>query len=61
MRDNEGPKVAESIYSALFNDGDDSEFLDPDAVPYALDDAVSKMRDSGLDPSLWATYVHIGI
>jgi hypothetical protein len=61
MRDLEGPKIAERIYSALFKDGADSEFLDPDDVPYALDDAVSKLRDSGLDPSFWATYVHIGI
>jgi hypothetical protein len=61
MRDLEGPIVAESIYSALFPAGDDAEFLDPDAVPYALDDAIRKLRDSGLDPSFWATYVHIGI
>jgi hypothetical protein len=59
MRDLEGPDVADSIYSALFHD-DDSEYLDPDEVPYALDDAVRKMRESGLDPSFWATYVHIG-
>jgi hypothetical protein len=62
MRDLEGPTVADYIYSALFNDGDESgEYLDPDAIPYALDEAVSKMRDSGLDPSFWATYVHIGV
>jgi hypothetical protein len=61
MRDLEGPQVAESIYSALFNDGSDSDFLDPEDVPYALDDAVGKMRTSGVDPSFWATYVHIGI
>jgi hypothetical protein len=61
MRDLEGPKVAESIYSALFRDGTNSEFLDPDDVPYALDDAVQELRRCGLDPSFWATYVHIGI
>jgi hypothetical protein len=61
MRDLEGPQVAESIYSALFEAGEPLEFLDPDAVPYALDEAVSKLRNSGLDPSFWATYVHIGI
>jgi hypothetical protein len=60
MRDLEGPDVADSIYSALFKD-DGSEYLDPDAVPYALDQAVSKMRAAGLDLSFWATYVHIGI
>jgi hypothetical protein len=53
--------VAESIYSALFKAGDLSEDLNPDDVPYALDNAVRKLRESGLDPSFWATYVHIGI
>jgi hypothetical protein len=61
MGDLEGPVVAESVYTALFKAGDPSEHLDPDDVPYALDDAVRKMRESGLDPSFWATYVHIGI
>jgi hypothetical protein len=61
MRDLEGPDVAESIYSALFKEDDDSEFLNPDDVPYALDDAVQNLRKTGLDPSFWATYVHIGI
>jgi hypothetical protein len=60
MRDLEGPQVAEGIYSALFKDRG-SEHLDPDDVPYALDDAVQKLRLAGLDPSFWATYVHIGI
>jgi hypothetical protein len=61
MRDLEGPDVAESIYSALFKDDGSSGFLDPDDIPYALDEAVQKLRASGLDPSFWATYVHIGI
>jgi hypothetical protein len=61
MGDLEGPVVAEGIYSALFKDGNASEHLDPEDVPYALDDVVRKLRESGLDPSFWATYVHIGI
>jgi hypothetical protein len=61
MGDFEGPKVAEGIYSALFRNSAGSEHLDPDDVPYALDDAVQKLRASGLDPSFWATYVHFSI
>jgi hypothetical protein len=61
MRDQEGPVIAKSIYSALFKVDATSEYLNPDDVPYALDDAVRKLRASGLDPSFWATYVHIGI
>jgi hypothetical protein len=61
MGDLEGPVVAESIYSALFDNDDASEYLNPDNVPYALDRAVQTFRESGLDPSFWATYVHIGI
>jgi hypothetical protein len=61
MGDAEGPDIAESIYSALFKQGATSDYLDPDDVPYALDEAVQKLRRSGLDPSFWATYVHIGI
>jgi hypothetical protein len=61
MGDSEGPEIAEGIYSALFPKDTISEYLDPDMVPYALDDAVQKLRRSGLDPSFWATYVHIGI
>jgi hypothetical protein len=61
MGDAEGPEVAEGIYSALFNRDAASEYLDPDDVPYALDDVVQKLHRSGLDPSFWATYVHIGI
>jgi hypothetical protein len=40
MGDAEGPAIAESIYSALFKPGAASKYLDPDDVPYALDDAV---------------------
>jgi hypothetical protein len=61
MGDLEGPIIAESIYSALFDDASATEHIDPEVIPYALDDAVQKLRNSGLDSSFWATYVHIGI
>lgn len=59
MNDADGPMVAEAIYSALYEGN--SEFLDPDIIPYALDEAVSKLRKRGLHPNRWAPYVHFGI
>jgi hypothetical protein len=61
MGDAEGPEIADVIYLSLFPKSTTSEYLDPSVVPYALDDAVQKLRRSGLEPSFWATYVHIGI
>jgi hypothetical protein len=61
MGDLDGPIIAESIYSSLFSQNRESEFLDASDVPYALDEAVQKLRASGLDPSFWATYIHIGV
>jgi hypothetical protein len=61
MGDLDGLVIAESIYSSLFSPNKDSEFLDPNDVPYALDEAVQKLRKSGLNPSFWATYIHIGV
>lgn len=57
MWDNDGPDVAGVIYRALL----ESEILLPDAIPYALDSAVQRLRARGLPPERWATYVHIGI
>jgi hypothetical protein len=61
MGDLDGPVIAGNIYSALFQKDSGSEFLDPDAVPYALDEAVQTLRKSRIDPSFWATYIHIGV
>jgi CHAT domain-containing protein len=59
MGDIDGPVVAETIYRELFAGEKDS--IDFDIVPYALDAAVNKLRSQGLEPSRWATYVHIGV
>jgi hypothetical protein len=61
MGDLDGPVIAESIYSSLFKRDLESEFFNPDDIPYALDEAVRRLRDSGLGPHFWATYIHIGI
>lgn len=57
MNDQDGPVVAEKIYSQLFK----NEILDPDVVPYALDDAMRELREQGLRPSRWALFIHMGI
>jgi hypothetical protein len=59
MGDVDGPVVARKVYHALFNGGDGK--LDPEVVPYALDEAVRELRSQGLPPSRWAPYVHIGL
>jgi hypothetical protein len=59
MGDVDGPVVARKVYVELF--GGDSEFLEPDDIPYALDAAVSSLRERGLHPSRWAPYVHLGM
>ena len=59
MGDMDGPAVAKSVYEALFRS--DGEFIDPEAIPYALDAAVRSLRERCIRPSRWAPYVHIGI
>ena len=59
IEDADGPVIARTGYEALFSGG--SEHLDPDDVPYALDDAVQQLRKMHPDPSRWAPYIHIGL
>jgi hypothetical protein len=59
MGDVDGPVVARKVYADLF--GRDGEFLEPDDIPYALDAAVSDLREKGLHPSRWAPYIHLGM
>jgi hypothetical protein len=54
MNDIDGPFMAERIYKRIFRDGR----LDMAAVPYAVNDAVRELRESGVPASRWATYVH---
>lgn len=59
MYDLDGPHVAKYVYEALFKDG--RLVTDPDVIPTALDAAVRALRQDGIPPVRWATYVHIGI
>ena len=58
MGDIDGPVVAKTVYEELF--GTKEDFLDPDTVPYALDNAVRGLRERRIHPIRWATYAHFG-
>jgi hypothetical protein len=57
MGDQDGPILTKTIYEALFA----KEVIDADVVPYALDQAVRELRNRGVPPERWATFVHMGI
>jgi CHAT domain-containing protein len=59
MGDVDGPVVAETVYTELLKSAKNG-VIDLEVVPYALDLAVRKLRTSGLPPSRWATYIHMG-
>lgn len=59
MGDMDGPMVATKVYGELFKKG--ADMLDPDAIPYALDEVTQLMRRQGLHAARWATYAHIGM
>jgi hypothetical protein len=56
MHDEDGPKVAQHVYKWLF----EQEQLKLDDIPYALDDAVQMLRNSGVQASRWALFIHMG-
>lgn len=58
MDDVDGPEVATTVYTELFKPGVD--VLRAEAIPYALDLAVQRLRQKGLCASRWAPYVHLG-
>jgi hypothetical protein len=56
MSDVDGPRVAQWFYEALFK----KETIELDDIPFALDDAVQRLRGEGASPQRWATFVHMG-
>jgi hypothetical protein len=56
MCDDDGPKVACAFYEALLS----AEIIDADAVVYALDTAVLRLREKEVSPSRWGMFVHVG-
>lgn len=66
MDDVDGSDVTTTLYRRLFSVREDESdpgdaVLDPDVVPFALDEAVRALRAKGVSPSRWATYIHIGV
>jgi hypothetical protein len=57
MSDIDGPDMAKWFYEELLS----NETIDADAVAYALDVAVGKLREKiPLLPKRWAPYIHMG-
>jgi hypothetical protein len=57
MSDVDGPDMARWFYEGLLA----HETIDTDAVAYALDSAVRKLRDKiPSEPKRWAPYIHMG-
>jgi hypothetical protein len=56
MNDEDGPFIAKHFYERLFAE----DVITLDAIPYALDYAVTKLRKSGVPPERWATFIHMG-
>jgi CHAT domain-containing protein len=56
MGDEDGPALAEWFYEELMS----NETIDADAVAYALDGAVRKLREKGPSPKRWAQFIHLG-
>jgi hypothetical protein len=57
MGDIDGPDMAQWFYEDLLS----NEVIDADAVAYALDVAVGKLRAKiPLLPTRWAPYIHMG-
>jgi hypothetical protein len=56
MGDIDGPAVASQVYEEILK----KDVLDLDDIPYAVDKAVTLLREKGVPPSRWATFIHIG-
>jgi hypothetical protein len=56
MGDVDGPAVAEGVYREILS----RKEITLDDIPYALDAAVRRLRDSGVPASRWATFIHLG-
>jgi hypothetical protein len=52
----DGPAVARAFYEALLAE----PVIDANAVAYALDEAVSKLREQDVSLARWASFIHVG-
>jgi CHAT domain-containing protein len=56
IRDEDGPKIAEDVYSRIFKDGKPNR----KEAAYALHEAVKRLRESGAECTSWVPFIHIG-
>jgi hypothetical protein len=56
MRDEDGPVISKAFYEKLL----EGETITADAIPYALDHAVRRLREAGVPVERWATFIHVG-
>jgi hypothetical protein len=56
MSDEDGPIMAQWFYETFLQ----NETVDLRDVPYALDTAVQRLRETGVSPYRWATFMHMG-
>jgi hypothetical protein len=56
MTDADGPLIADHVYEVLFKEN----MFDLNLVPYALDDAVRRLREGKIDADRWSVFVHMG-
>jgi hypothetical protein len=56
MDDADGPLLAEWFHEELMS----NKTIDADAVAYALDGAVQKLRAKEPSPKRWAQFIHLG-
>jgi hypothetical protein len=56
MADNDGPEIAQLFYKELFK----RPIISVDSVAFALDHAVTALRQRGIPPERWATFIHMG-
>jgi hypothetical protein len=56
MYDEDGPRLAQRFYEALFK----KETLDLDDIAYALDEAIQDLRIQGVPAQRWALFMHMG-
>ena len=59
MEDSIGQQLAEVLYGHLLQCPGD--YLDPDIIAFALDEATQKLCESHVPASKWAPFVHIGL
>jgi CHAT domain-containing protein len=56
IRDDDGPKIAQEVYSRMLKDGKPNR----KEAAYALHEAVKLLRESGAECVSWVPFVHIG-